>query len=490
MSDVKLQTAVTKQLPEFIREDYATFTAFIKAYYEYLESVDARDIEDLRNIDKTVYEYLIYINNEIGFLNAPDLTIVNIDPRLFLRKTKQAFIAKGTEDSYKFLFRLFFNKAVDVRYPWDEVLKPSDGKWRQDTSLFVQVNTGDVLTIVGDRVTIIGVNTNLKVYIDRVVHIRDGIYELFIDKSYYGQILLGDTVNFEGFSGTIITTTVKYKIEFAGSGYNIGDIITTDITIVGSTTPVKQILKVTKVNSAGGILAVNTVKFGCGYTSDFNITALKTTTPTINSRITISQNSVNKYSAKDTSKLDVYNETGIIINNNVWEGDYTNPFYAGTVLNGFNNETSNLIDMSTVAIIKCIIGPVAKYQGYYIGVDGFLDDIIKIQDSKFYQKYSYVLLADERLVDFSTYVKSFIHPAGLALFSEYQLQNTYTPDIGASLSLDEYISKATFTTKYKTPITEYIIPKGLGGTITKNPYALQDYSDVTYNPTTYSTFTG
>ena len=487
MSDVKLQTAVTKQLPEFIREDYATFTAFIKAYYEYLESVDARDIEDLRNIDKTVYEYLIYINNEIGFLNAPDLTIVNIDPRLFLRKTKQAFIAKGTEDSYKFLFRLFFNKSVDVRYPWDEVLKSSDGKWRQDTSLFVDVTAGDVLSIVGDRVNIMGVNTNLKVYVDRVVRIRDNIYELFIDKSYYGQILLGDTVNFEGFAGTIIPTTVKYKIEFAGAGYKAGDIITNDL-VVGANT-VKQILKVTKVNSTGGILAVNTVKFGCGYSADFLITANKNITPTINSRISVSRNDVNKYSSKDTSKLDLYTETGTIINNNVWAGDYTNPFYAGTLLNGFNNETSNLFDMSTVAIIKCIVGPVAKYQGYYIGTDGFLDDVIKIQDSKFYQKYSYVLVADERLTDFKTYVKSFIHPAGLALFSEYQLQNTYVPGIEAAVSLDEYISKATFVTKYKTPSTEYVLPKGLGGRIRKNSYDL-DYFDVTYNPETYSTFTG
>jgi hypothetical protein len=487
MSDVKLQTAVTKQLPEFIREDYATFTAFIKAYYEYLESVDARNIEDLRNIDKTVYEYLVYINNEIGYLNAPDLSIVNIDPRLFLRKSKQAFIAKGTEDSYRFLFRLFFNKSIDIKYPWDEVLKTSDGKWRQDTSLFVQVTSGDVLSIVGDKVTVLGTNTRLKVYIDRVAHIRDDIYELFIDKSFYGQILLGDTVNFNGFSGVIIPTTVKYKIEFAGAGYKIGDIITNDIA-VGSTI-VKQILKVTKVNSTGGILGVNTVKFGCGYSSDFFITALKNTAPNINSRISINVNDINKYSAKDTSKLDTYNETGIIINNNVFQANYTNPFYAGTLLNGFNNETSNLIDMSTVAIIKCLIGPVGKYEGYYISSDGFLDDAIKIQDSKFYQKYAYTLVVDERLVDFKTYVKSFVHAAGLALFSEYQLQNTYVPGITASVSLDEYISKATFVTKNKTANTDYVIPMGMGGTIRKNSYDL-DYFDVTYNPNTYSTFTG
>jgi hypothetical protein len=485
MSDVKLQTAVTKQLPEFIREDYATLTAFIKAYYEYLESVDARNIEDLRNVDKTVYEYLVYVNNEIGFLNAPDLSIVNIDPRLLLRKTKQAFIAKGTEDSYRFLFRLFFNKSIDIKYPWDEVLKTSDGKWRQDTSIFVQVTSGDVLTIVGDRVTVLGTNTRLKVYIDRVTHIRDNIYELFIDKSFYGQILLGDTVNFEGFSGVIIPTTVKYVIQFAGSGYTVGDVISSDIT-VGSTI-VKQMLKVTKVNSTGGILGVNTVKFGCGYSSDFFVSALKTTTPTINSSISISRNSINKYSAKDTSKVDSYTETGTIINNNVWEGAYTDPFYAGSLLNGFNNETSNLVDMSTVAIIKCVIGPVAKYQGYYISSDGFLDDTIKIQDSKFWQKYAYTLVVDERLVDFKTYVKSFIHTAGLALFAEYQLQNTYQPGIEASVSLDTYISKATFTTRNKTVSTDYFIPRDLGGRIRKNSYD-QDYFEVTYNPETYQTF--
>ena len=487
MSDVKLQTAVTKQLPEFIREDYTTLTAFIKAYYEYLESVDARDIEDLRNVDKTVYEYLIYINNEIGFLNAPDLTIVNIDPRLILRKTKQAFIAKGTEDSYKFLFRLFFNKTVDIRYPWDEVLKTSDGKWNQDTSLFIQVTTGDIFTIVGNRVTIVGVNTNLKVYADKVTHVRDGIYELFIDKSFYGQIQIGDTINFGAFSGTVIPTTVKYEIQFAGSGYKVGDIITNNITI-GSTI-VKQVLKVTKVNSAGGVVVVSTVKFGYGFNADFLITAIRNTTPIINSTISITKNGINRYIAKDSSKLDSYNEVGTIINTNVWAGSYSNPFYAGTLLNGFNAETSNLIDMTTVAIIKCVVGAIARYQGYYTATDGFLDDIVKIQDSKFYQKYSYVLVANERLVDYKTYIKSFIHPAGIALFAEYQLQNNYVANTSATVTLDEYISKATFNTKYKTPTTEYIVPKGLGGRIRINPYDL-DYFDVTYNPETYSTFTG
>jgi hypothetical protein len=503
MSGVKLQTAVTKQLPEFIREDYLTFTAFIEAYYEYLESVDARNIEDLRNIDNTVYEYLIYINNETGFLNFTDLTLANINPRIFLRKTKQAFIAKGTEESYKFLFRLLFKKPVEINYPWEQVLKTSDGKWKQDTSLFVHVDTGNVLNAIGNRVTILGTNTNIKIYVDGAVNIRDNIYELFIDKNFYGTLSIGDKVSFEGFSGTIIPTTERYSIDYAGSGYKVGDLITNTFAI-GSIT-IEQILKVTKVDTTivdpvtgrinGGIQSVSTVKFGCGYASTFTINAFKNIPALINSRLTISRttsgNTSVKYDSKENSRITSYTESGTIINDDAIEGGYAGPFYAGTLLNSFTNGTDNTVDMTTVAVIRCHIGAVARYQGYYISTDGFLDDDIRLQDSKYYQKYSYVLKADERLVDYKSYIKSFVHAAGLALFSEYQIQNTYVPGIDAAFYYDEYISKATFITKEKA-LQDYASISGLGGIIKKNAYDEGSYFSNTYNPPTASTttFTG
>ena len=184
MSDVKLQTSVTKNLPEFIREDYTNFADFVKAYYEYLESVDARDIEDLRDIDKTIYDYIIFINDEIGFLNSPDATLANIDPTLFLRKSKSLFIAKGTEESYKFLFRVLFNKNVDISYPWKNVLKTSDGKWKQDTSIFVNVSAGDINTVIGNKILVSGNNSKISLYVDRIVAVRDTLYEIFIDKNF------------------------------------------------------------------------------------------------------------------------------------------------------------------------------------------------------------------------------------------------------------------------------------------------------------------
>ena len=278
-------------------------------------------------------------------------------------------------------------------------------------------------------------------------------------------------------------------IEIPGFGYKVGDLISSSTVSGGAT--ISQLLKVTAVNSTGGITAVSTVKFGCGYTSNFLISALKNIAPVINSKIKTTENNVVKYSSKDTSEIDTYIETGTSINPNTWGGYYSDPFYTGIVLNQFYNETSNRVDMSTVAYIRCYIGAVAKYQGYYTSNDGFLDDVIKLQDSKFYQKYSYLLTVDEKLESYKTYLRSFIHTAGLALFSEYQIQNDYEPGISGQLYLDEYISKATFVTKNKTITKEYIKPMGMGGVIRKNPYDMENYfAEDSYNPPEQSTFTG
>lgn len=491
MSNVKLNTVVQQQLPEFIREDYPAFVAFVKAYFEYLELIDPRNISDLRDIDKTIYDYIITINNEIGFSNSPDATLANISPQLFLRKSKQAFISKGTEESYKFLFKILFNKIVDISYPWDSVLKTSDGKWRQDTSIFVNIISGDINTIIGNQISIYsssGINTVIKLSIDRIKYISDNVYEIFINKNFYGNININDPIIFDDFHAKVIPTTSSYTIEVPGKGFSQGDIITTS-TLVGSTV-VKQIIKVSRVNSEGGILAISNVTFGSGYNVDFLVAIVKPTTLPVRSTITNKKNGTPVYNTKDNSTIDNYNDSGSIINVNVWSGAYSYPFYAGQIISEFFNETSNIVDMTKAAYIRFHIGSVAKYQGYYISNDGFLDDNIKLQDNKYYQKYSYLLTVDERFDNYKTYLKSFIHSAGMALYGEYQIQNSYNAGITGQISVDQYTDKAVFKTINKNITKEFVSIYGVGGIIRKNPYDLQEYFENTYNPETYSTFTG
>ena len=47
MSDLKNSLLVNKQVPEFIREEYPLFITFLEAYYEYLETKQGTEKNDL-----------------------------------------------------------------------------------------------------------------------------------------------------------------------------------------------------------------------------------------------------------------------------------------------------------------------------------------------------------------------------------------------------------------------------------------------------------
>lgn len=583
MTETKLQTVIDKQLPEFIREDYGTFVQFLKAYYQYLDVVDKRNLKELRDIDQTLYDYITYINGELGFSTSPDAVNTNIDPRLFLRKSKQAFISKGTEESYKFLFRVLYNKDAQISYPWDSVLKTSDGKWNQDTSIFVQfpttmtVNEAEIAanSYVGNSVVVNGAQTAISVYVLKVLYIRDRVYEISLDKNFYGKINANDTITYKNIISTVIQTTIGYSIESPGTGFSLGDLIVGN-TIAGSQV-ITQLLKVTKVDINGGILALSTLTFGAGYSDEFFLLASKQNVVSASgaSNISLNVSGTPTFSIDDNSAIANYSDYGYIISptyfpventyltcagtisvtsgtnivggvgtlfNNgsinsteqVNVGDilqttagvvigtvasiqsttqltlvsnaiatytasafripvvnYADPGYAGDIRQSFYQDTTNTGSNTSngYALIRFTTGAVAKYQGYYTANDGFISDSIMIQDSKYYQKYSYLITVNEKLDSYRGYVNSFIHPAGVAGYSEYQIQETYAPGLSASQTLEQYISKATYTTINKAIINEYVSPIGLGGSFKFNPYDLEAYMAQDYNPENYATFT-
>ena len=67
MSDFKTSLLVNRQVPEFIREEYPLFIAFLEAYYEYLETQQgtqkndltkkAKDLRNLPDVDISIEEF-------------------------------------------------------------------------------------------------------------------------------------------------------------------------------------------------------------------------------------------------------------------------------------------------------------------------------------------------------------------------------------------------------------------------------------------------
>lgn len=499
---INLKSIVSKQIPEFAREDYPLFVAFIEAYYEYMDKKSfmvgasgptysggnqQRNLESIRDIDQTLDEYIQFFKNELDIFGD---NYEFINQKLLLRKVKQLFVAKGVESSYKFLFKLLYNKTAEISYPWDQVLKASDGRWQQEMSIFVDFSAGSPTVLPGNKISIKGPNVSIRVFVERIKYIRENIYEVFINKNYYGTIEVGYTINYNGSAGTIIPTTVSYTVAQPSSGYKVGDLIT-GITVSNGIS-ITQLLKVTKVDENGGVVNIVTVSYGCGYDSGFYL--LQSNEPIVaSSTIQITKESTLQYTLPNDSIVEKYDDYGYLMDPNYVVIPYTDPSYAGTILQQFFEQSvSGQGPNPDYLLIRFDIGAVAKYQGHYISNDGFLDDDIFIQDSYRWQKYSYLITVDEALYKYKALIKSYLHPAGTALFGEYQIQNTYFPGITATLELGEWTSKATFRT-INIPISgDFTYPSDLGGKIRIEPYDLEDYMEIEqyYNPPVTYTFFG
>ena len=55
----KVSTQVTDQQPDFIKSDHPDFLAFLKAYYEFLESAELK-LKDFGSVDSILYEGRVY----------------------------------------------------------------------------------------------------------------------------------------------------------------------------------------------------------------------------------------------------------------------------------------------------------------------------------------------------------------------------------------------------------------------------------------------
>ena len=449
----KVSTLVAQQLPEFVREEYDTFVSFLEAYYTYLESTQV-DLKTLRDLDTTLDSFIKHFRNEFGS-NIPYSTV---SERFLLQHIKDQYKAKGSEASFKLLFRILFNKEVSIDYPSKQMLRASDGKWNQDVSVFAKILTGTPNDVVGKLVDVITPNKIIRVLVDRrqdveveverTIRLSDTVYEFLIDRRFFGNVAVGDRLRYRNdadgvyFTAEILATTTGLEVQQPGSGFKVGQLYN-----IRNFNGYGSILKVSKVNANGGIELAQFIKYGIGYSTDFTTTIsaqsgqdVSGTSGTVIQRVGSDLNI--------SEGLDGYSETGTI---NTFDYAYdpatpTAPAidgtYAGTVLREFGISTvDSRVTDSNPAIIKVKLGALAKYPGYYINNDGFLDDAIYIQDSRYYQAFSYVIKIDETLDRYKTAVKNLIHPSGMAMFGEYDIRNEF--DI--SLELESLIRILTLS---------------------------------------------
>jgi hypothetical protein len=222
----KVSSVVSRQVPEFIREDNTQFIAFLEAYYEFLEQTEKRNLESTRDIDDTIDSFIQYFRNEV-LLHLPLSTLS--DKRYLAKQIHEVYRSKGTTKSYEFLFRILFNETPELYFPKTDMLRLSDGKWDQAVIVRCIETSGNSFNLIGQTISQ-GIS---RASVESVIKFQigaDTIAELTLnEKSIVGTFNTTDSITgLDNTNDSVITLDIlsvitDFEINNNGSYYRVGD---------------------------------------------------------------------------------------------------------------------------------------------------------------------------------------------------------------------------------------------------------------------------
>jgi hypothetical protein len=187
-TDNKISTLVEQQFPQFARDDGPNLVSFIRSYYEWLEQANnaievAKNLTNYQDIDNTYDKYLEYFHREI-MGSIPRATLAN--RKLLAKHIKDVYRARGSELSYRLLFRLLYNEEIEFYYPGEDILRASDGRWVKENTIRLGAPRVGLVTQFSNE-PIIGLTSGATAKVDRIVGGLSG--GVIVDELYLLDII-------------------------------------------------------------------------------------------------------------------------------------------------------------------------------------------------------------------------------------------------------------------------------------------------------------
>ena len=379
------------KLPEFIQEDFKTFSRFIEAYYEWLHKSNNPvytpfNSEFFMDVDHTPEIFLSRFRTQ--YLNDFPANIFDFSDtknfKTILKNIKQFYRAKGTEKSVKFLFRLLYNSYVEFYYPKKDLMRASGDLWVEPVSIKIknivpinafQLKNGVVYQTNASNAIISSARV-LEVLAQKVAD--QTIYELTIANiigEFNGDLPLYADLKINDKDTTISADllTVISSISITSNGLRVGDQI------------VIQSSDSTDLNT------------GTGYFGIIRETSLR----------------------------------GL-------------PLQIRTIDSGYNySGHQNLYKKSKNGILSSILGSVnigvlTQYSGYYKTISSMPSSSGKLQDNRKYQELSYVLQTELNLFQYIENINRLVHPAGVGIFGSFLVKRKFVADTNLNKQVDDY----------------------------------------------------
>jgi hypothetical protein len=433
--DERISVRVEGQLPDFVKQDHPTFIAFLEAYYEYMEQIGKpyEIIGNLRNyfnIDKTVDDYLNYFKTQFG-KDVPEAIFANANKPFLLKHLRDFYRSKGSEKSFEFLFRLLYKEEIEFYYPSTDVLRVSDGRYTKDKIVRCVDTSGSSAIFNMNGKTITGGTSGATGIIELILKEQIGTFEV-------STIYLSKTVGLFQANETITDGTLTFKLDGMVTGYTIttpGNNYSVDdnvaITGGGAGAAGAQIL-VGSLTS-GSITTATIVAGGTGYVVGDKLTINNTNKLEIDGRTcsvlvkTVNSGVITAVEFEHNGSG--YKATPTISGGGTGTGASITLGGSGIggvktlkiVNNGFHYTQLPTLNFSakgdgTAIGVATIGGYEDEHQTRWIGDDSFISAANYIQDSSYYQSYSYVIKSGNTIDKWRDYIKRLLHPPGLALF--------------------------------------------------------------------------
>jgi len=433
--DERISVRVEGQLPDFVKQDHATFVAFLEAYYEYMEQTGKPyeiigNLKNYFNIDKTVDDFLQYFKTQFG-KDIPEVIFANANKPSVIKHLRDFYRSKGSEKSFQFLFRLLYQEEIEFYYPGTDMLRVSDGRYTKDKILRCVDTSGSSAVFDLSGIEITGGTSNATGVVELVLKEQIGTFEvstIYLSK-VVGTFLYNETITDGTNTYTLDGMVTGYSMSNAGNGYSIDDNVT--ITGGGAGSIGAQFL--VSSLTTGSVTTATIVSGGTGYVVGDKLTINNTNKLEIDGRTcSLLVKTVN--SGVITAVEFEHNGSGykaFPTVNGGGTGTGANITLTGAgiggiktlnlVNNGFHYTQVPTLSFSSIGDgtatgTATIGGYEDEHQKRWIGDNGFISAANYIQDSKYYQAFSYVVKSGNTIDKWRSYIKRIVHPAGLALW--------------------------------------------------------------------------
>lgn len=241
-------------------------------------------------------------------------------------------------------------------------------------------------------------------------------------------IFEGETVRGDTYDGSVIVqeratgTRDITDVRVTTVGYGYSDLPTISITSVqGANGSVRA-----KGTGVGDIASINIINQGAHYTDQESLlfdTTSNFLTTLISGSFTLNE-TVTGLASGATARFKSQDDTTGIIKMDQLSAT---PFQANEVIRGNSSTKTALVNSYTKTNIPGKVGAVVDRSGKFINEDGFISDSSKkIQDSYYYQDYSYVVKTASSITTWRDDLLSTVHPGGWAVFGQVDIASKLT----------------------------------------------------------------